>query len=863
MEILVLIGLIFLIFFIIGLIIEVVKAIFRGIIGLFCCIFELIAWLFQKIIAFVVKHIKVILGILLLALMITLLVVYIQISEEPFAFIPKIWNYVMQGHNIPGMIVGGGTLLGVCLGLVKLGVLRKSKYCRIINSFLMVIFVVLAMINRVLISLSVSYMMCFLLYEGYRKVMSYTFGTEEMKHTVPHQIICLAWNYLSMLYSVVVLQFPIEMWNRQYNTSIKPDNIVLVFSVFVNCLLCFSGMVVFVGVKKIRNTVKRLGIFDWNEIVEAHQDKYEKEYVAAVLEHMNSFFCESIIEEKEWMTQKYLLFWKKRIQQGKRIKEIEHSYHYSLHNHTFREIYIQMYQYFQGVCLDFSIVQKEKAAYYKNESIFQMCRYQIEEHPVLREKGKFLNRYFLNRNDYLCQFCRTCGLGEETNEPEYIRLRWLEGLCQTKEQKEQLDSMIKKQNYLSKSFKQGKNDYQILLVLEILYFVKLLAEEKNIDFQFEWIEELAESIGVSAQKNVFLYRFFQHGMSRFDSRKLRETYEEYRDCFQDELPKYFIEQLIANAEYIAREETHVAICATVSSGKSTFLNTILGKNLMPNRMTACTARMSVIRVNEHLSKPISVIESKNREYQYDYDISSEKMDEINGNDQIERVLTEISLPLFAKANKILYFHDSPGVNNSMNEAHHEVTLNFLKTEKPEWILFLIDAQQDTVNDNINLLKEVGEHIEKKANVIFIYNKVDCLKEEDGDDLDENLSEVKKMIQEQGFYHPRIFPISAKAAQLFAEVLQDHYFDFTKEDERLFRECYRFFKKKKNDMTEYFEEEIRMVRNKEYDCLDRKQIVSIKGRAYSKGEVLDAWYRTGIYAVTEWILQYMSGKEEKE
>ena len=63
------------------------------------------------------------------------------------------------------------------------------------------------------------------------------------------------------------------------------------------------------------------------------------------------------------------------------------------------------------------------------------------------------------------------------------------------------------------------------------------------------------------------------------------------------------------------------------------------------------------------------------------------------------------------------------------------------------------------------------------------------------------------------------------------------------------------------MTRYFEEEISVVRNREYDSLDKEQMVMIKNKEYSKGEVLEAWYRTGVYAVTEWILQYIAGKEE--
>lgn len=861
MEILMIFGIIFLIMVVIGFIMIAVKAIFEFIIGFFYGLFEMIVWLFQKLGSFIVRHIKIILGISLVALVVTLLAAYIRLAEEPFAFVPRVWNYIMEGHNLPGMIAGGVTILGVCWMLTALGMFLSSEILKMVNGGILLFFLVLAIVNRIPLFLSVNYLVCLLLFEGYIRGMRRIFGTEDMKHTVPKRLVCLAWNYVSMLYGVMVLQFPIEMWNQKYSTDIQPQKALFILILWVNLLLCISAVVVIRGYLRIRKTVEKLGIFDYSDILEVHREQYGEEYVIAVLEHMGSLVQKSMLCENEWMTKKYLLFWEKKMQQGKTMKEIEYSYFYSLHNHVFRELYVHMYQYFHNVLLNFPKVYKEKDIYYKRETMFQMYRYQLEEHPVLNENEKFINIYLLNRDYYIRQFYRNCSKNKEASEPEFMRLRWLNGLCSTKKQKEHLKKLIKKQNYLDKSLKQGQKDYQFLLLLEIVYFVYLLFENPNESFLFEWLEELAGNMGVPVKKNVFLYRFFTHGISSFDRDKLKEVYEEYKTCFQDELPEYFVKQVIKNAEYVERKETHIAICATVSSGKSTFLNTILGKDLMPNRMTACTARMSVIRTNDHLAKPISVVEHKNKDCLYEYDITSEKMDEINANDQVKRVLTEISVPLFQNADKILYFHDSPGVNNSMNETHHEVTLNFLKTEKPEWILLLIDAQQDTVNDNINLLKEVAEHVEKKSNVVFLYNKVDCLEEEDGDDLDENLGEVKKMIQEQGFFNPQIFPVSAKAAQLFSAVLEDRACDFTIEDERLFGRCYRFFKKKKNDMTRYFEEEISAIRNREYDSLDKEQIVMIKNKEYSKGEVLEAWYRTGVYAVTEWILQYIAGKEE--
>ncbi len=861
MEILICVFVIIIVIWIIGVILSAIASFFKFIFQIICDICELVCELISIIVDLIVKHITLILKVLSTAFVIFLLVIYICEAEEPFAFLLDAWNFVMIGHDIPGIIVGSFAIMFLSMLCTKVGKYLKNKYLKIINMCMFLTSMVLAIVQSLSVEFCICYFICFLCFEGYKKELRIVFGKEEVSHTIPIKYICFSWNYVSLWCFVAALKVPAEVWNRYYDTAIQLENLFIVIAMLVILLLCIGKIIVLKGYMQVRHTVKKLGIFDYCEVVVSFKNKYEHEYVIDILDNMESFLVKSAINKKEWMTKKYLLFWKKQLQQGKRMKEIEDSYNYSLHNQTFRELYMKMYCFFHGVSLEFPKMFEETDVYYKNAPMFRVFRYKILDHPVSKEKGKIANKYILSRHYFVRLFYREYSENTKALEPEFMQLRWLEGLCCTKEQKKQLKKMIKKQNYWNKLLKSRNGDYSFLLILEVLYFVKNYAHNIDKGFLFENIEELAKKMGLSQQKNVFLYRFFAHGIYKFDRDRLIEVRDEYSTRFRDNLPDYFVKQLMENKEYEEREETHIAICATVSSGKSTFLNTILGKGLMPNRMTACTARMGVIRTNDCLIKPISVIENKSKNCIYESNITSKKMDELNMDEQVKQVLTEISVPLLKKANKILYFHDSPGVNNSMDETHHEVTLNYLKTEKPEWILFLIDAQHDTVNDNVNLLKEIAEYAQKKSNVIFLYNKVDCLKEEDGDDLDENLNEVREMIRQQGFSSPRIFPISAKAAQLFSEVLVEQHQNFTDADKRLFLECYKFFKKKKNNMMRYFEEEVSAMRNIEYEKLDREQIVIVKDKEYIKGDILDAWYRTGVYALVEWILQYIAGKEE--
>ena len=87
-----------------------------------------------------------------------------------------------------------------------------------------------------------------------------------------------------------------------------------------------------------------------------------------------------------------------------------------------------------------------------------------------------------------------------------------------------------------------------LMILEILYFVKKYINGEDAKLSFEKIESLAETMKVSSKKNVYLYRYFVHGIQKFDRDKLSEVSKEYYERFNDSLPDYFVKQLIENKQ---------------------------------------------------------------------------------------------------------------------------------------------------------------------------------------------------------------------------------------------------------------------------------------------------------------------------
>lgn len=843
-----------------GEIILIIAVVFvlSAIIQLIKAVCMIITGIFMEIKNFVTEHYKIIFVLLGTGGMIAGLFVYVRLSEEPFGFVFKAWRYLTYKNDI--VIALTGLVLTFFISfiygtgkryfLTKISQKYSPKMTWCMDTFSYEILIISGVIFKGDLLLNNLFAVCFLLYEAYLLVLRIFLLSDTQLHKLTRKMVCIFSDFAVIQYLVALIKIPVKICNYVFLTRIPYYYIsdFLIAAIDILLLLCIADIVR--HALPVRMYINKAGIFDFGEIAAKCKDKCKKDYVLAVLNAMKSVFIESWMAEDEWMTKRYLAFFKKETGRHRYSEDVEKDYKYSLHSHTFREIYMKMYEHFYGIGLDFTPTSEERNehAYHKKDPVFRMMRYQIQEHPVLNEKWDSINNYLLYWNQLLKS------LKKDDKKYKMVLYKYICSMCNSKSQYEKLKNMVSRKKYGLKKLVIRRRDYRVLMLLEALYFAKLTGQEES--FKFEGLEKLSERMKIKPDRLYYIYSYFDNGILRLDAEKLKKTDDEYQAKYHDKMPSFFVKQLLENQQYEKKEEVHIGVCATVSSGKSTFLNTFLGQELMPSKMTACTARMSVVRINRNMDRPVSVIENKTAKNDYIMVLTPETAKELNTDENVKSLLTEMHLSYFDQAHKILYFHDSPGVNNSMNAEHHDTTIRFIKEEKPDWLLILIDAQQDTVNDNVVFLKEVRAYMSRPENVIFIYNKVDCLNEDDGDELDENLEEIRNMIREQGFVNPKIFPTSAMAAQLFEQVLNGRKIEM----ERLFFKCYDFFRKESNDMTKYFPEEIGMVKSRKYEVMKKDEKISLKGKELEKGDVLEAFYRTGFLAIAEWILQYVTGKE---
>ena len=251
-----------------------------------------------------------------------------------------------------------------------------------------------------------------------------------------------------------------------------------------------------------------------------------------------------------------------------------------------------------------------------------------------------------------------------------------------------------------------------------------------------------------------------------------------------------------------RKERKIVVVATMSSGKSTLINALLSKKLLPSSNEACTATITKV-INRKQENYNAKAYSEKKELLYEeYDVSYEKMKEWNNNENISEIEIYGNIP-FANKKEILNLTliDTPGPNNSRNSVHQKILEKYLENiDENAIILYVLNATQLGITDDSILLDKLIKNVSNNTkNIIFALNKLDCFNEED--DISETMTEVCEYLEKKGVEKPNIFPVAALPALVIKSEPQDEleklhrnfYINIMNIDENLHLEKYTVIK----------------------------------------------------------------------
>lgn len=279
----------------------------------------------------------------------------------------------------------------------------------------------------------------------------------------------------------------------------------------------------------------------------------------------------------------------------------------------------------------------------------------------------------------------------------------------------------------------------------------------------------------------------------------------------------YIKLMLRNVRFKETKPVGVIVTATMSAGKSAFINSLTGKYICLSRNMACTSKIHNI-VNKAFEDGYS--------YEYDHDLEMtagrEELMNDNALNTSDRIVVGTHFSGFLEKQRIV-ISDSPGVNYSENEEHRIIAERLIKGRNYHLLIYVMNATQLSTSDEEEHLNYI-KSIVGRTPVFFVINKIDSFNVEE-EDLGAAIRHQKKYLEEKGFRSPVVCPVSARAGYLSKRAKEG---GLSKLEER---ELYNFIDKfDKMNLPHYYEKTFKSVKIKDLDN-EEEQLYKTCGLAY--------------------------------
>ena len=164
------------------------------------------------------------------------------------------------------------------------------------------------------------------------------------------------------------------------------------------------------------------------------------------------------------------------------------------------------------------------------------------------------------------------------------------------------------------------------------------------------------------------------------------------------------------------------------------------------------------------------------------------MSELNENEDVYRIAARGNIPFLDAKSTALMLVDTPGPNNSQNQAHKNTTYRAINNDSNNLILYVLNGTQLSTNDDASLLSYVADQIKKggkqvRDRFLFVINKMDGFNPEE-EDIGKAIRAAKHYLASYGIEDPQIFPCSAYTALNIKTYLDEIDIDnLTRSEER--------------------------------------------------------------------------------
>lgn len=299
------------------------------------------------------------------------------------------------------------------------------------------------------------------------------------------------------------------------------------------------------------------------------------------------------------------------------------------------------------------------------------------------------------------------------------------------------------------------------------------------------VSRIASDFSLKIRETDHLFKAFEAAMgdmAAWQSVLRRNRSKEFFD---------YLNMVRRNIRHLQLRPFQILITATMSAGKSTLINALVGKDISRMQNMACTSKLHKI-----VSKPMDDGVTGEYDHSLTMNASPEELLEDNNENKSSLIIVGTYFES-ALAGKRIVLIDSPGVNSSQNQEHARITEQVLHAGRHRLILYVLNATQLGTNDESRHLELVRQKLGRRK-IIFVMNKIDKLISED-EDLMGILERQKNFLVSKGFTNAMICPVSSRAAYLARKKQRDSLSRI--EQREIENYMYKF---EESSLTEYYE-----------------------------------------------------------
>ncbi len=226
---------------------------------------------------------------------------------------------------------------------------------------------------------------------------------------------------------------------------------------------------------------------------------------------------------------------------------------------------------------------------------------------------------------------------------------------------------------------------------------------------------------------------------------------------------------------LSTKKFDVLVLATMSAGKTSFINALIGQELLHTANEATTACITSVEHRPDSEHFHGICYSHtNRELARHANISAALARDWNANAEVKHIRLSGNFKSMPSPAPGLVLHDTPGPNNSQDERHAELMLEAVRTVPFQALYYVLNASQLGTQDDRAFLEQLRNELASlpQKPIYFILNKVDLLDPEKGEHIEDYVRKSNSYLTSAGFKDPVIIPTMAGIALYARKALKE-------------------------------------------------------------------------------------------